>query len=247
MVRDTRRLGTDDWASRLQKVTDGKNRNPIEDYLKGQAPADVKENEDLIFSLKKKNAQYAGFNQARIKKRAKALEEAGQFRPEEPNKQGIRARRGFKPTFGNVKNVKEVISAEVVDDTGKNYLTKLVKPIAESTNDTGPVRIEQQGSTLIDNTRRERLQSFADKLVRFLRTKNGEVTSATASKYLRQDPAFAAAMRNVPSFGAFIKLFDSLELVTSDASGGSSKVRLTEEAPPRRRRRARTKRPDPNI
>ena len=110
----------------------------------------------------------------------------------------------------------------------------------------GPVRIEQQGSTLIDNTRRERLQSFADKLVRFLRTKNGEVTSATASKYLRQDPAFAAAMRNVPSFGAFIKLFDSLELVTSDASGGSSKVRLTEEAPPRRRR-ARTKRPDPNI
>ena len=80
----------------------------------------------------------------------------------------------------------------------------------------------------------------------FYGPRNGEVTSATASKYLRQDPAFAAAMRNVPSFGAFIKLFDSLELVTSDASGGSSKVRLTEEAPPRRRR-ARTKRPDPNI
>ena len=75
---------------------------------------------------------------------------------------------------------------------------------------------------------------------------NGEVISAAASKYLRQDPTFAAAMRNVPSFGAFIKLFDSLELVTSDASGGASKVRLTEEAPPRRRR-ARTKRPDPNI
>ena len=82
------------------------------------------------------------------------------------------------------------------------------------------MRIEQQGSRLIDDTRKERLQVFADKLVRFLRTKNGEVTSSTASKYLRQDPAFAAAMRNVPSFGAFIKLFDALELVTSDASGG---------------------------
>ena len=57
----------------------------------------------MIFSLKKKNAQYAGFNQARIKKRAKALEEAGQFRPEETDKQGVRARRGFEPTFGNVK------------------------------------------------------------------------------------------------------------------------------------------------
>ena len=49
LARDTRRLGTDDWSSRLQKVTNGKNQNPIEDYLEGQAPADVKENEDLIF------------------------------------------------------------------------------------------------------------------------------------------------------------------------------------------------------
>ena len=58
--------------------------------------------------MKKKNAQYADFNQARIKKRARALETAGQFRPEEPNKQGIRARRGFKPTYGDLKNVKQV-------------------------------------------------------------------------------------------------------------------------------------------
>ena len=119
LVRDTRRLGTNDWASRLQKVTDGKNQNPIEDYLEGQAPAGVKENKDLIFSLKKKNALYADFNQARIKKRAKALEEAGQFRPEETNKQGIRARRGFKPTYGDLKNVKEVQNAEVIDQAGK--------------------------------------------------------------------------------------------------------------------------------
>ena len=107
------------------------------------------------------------------------------------------------------------------------------------------MRIEQQGSTLIDNTRRERLQSFADKLVRFLRTKNGEVTSATASKYLRQDPAFAAAMRNTPSFGAFVKLFDAFEMVTSAASGGVSTVQLTGTAP--RRLRMKTKRPDPNV
>ena len=108
------------------------------------------------------------------------------------------------------------------------------------------MRIEQQGSKLIDDTRRERLQQFADDLVRFLRTKNGEVTAATASKHLRQDPAFATAMRNIPSFGAFIKLFDTFELITSNTSGGTSKVRLTDNAPPRRRR-ARTKRPDPNI
>ena len=71
-------------------------------------------------------------------------------------------------------------------------------------------------------------------------------TSATASNHLRQDPAFATAMRNIPSFGAFIKLFDTFELITSNTSGGTSKVRLTDNAPPRCRR-ARTKRPDPKI
>ena len=108
MVRDTRRLGTNDWASRLQKVTDGKNQNPIEDYLEGQAPADVEEHKDLIFLIEEKCAHYAGSNQARIKKRAKALENAGQLRPEETNKQGVRARRGFKPTFGDLKEAKQV-------------------------------------------------------------------------------------------------------------------------------------------
>ena len=53
LVRDTRRLGTNDGASRLQKVTDGKNQNPIEDYLEGQAPADVKQNKNLIFFTEK--------------------------------------------------------------------------------------------------------------------------------------------------------------------------------------------------
>ena len=60
------------------------------------------------------------------------------------------------------------------------------------------MRVEQQGSRLIDDTRRERLQPFADELVRFLRTKNGQVTSATTSTHLRQYPAFATAMRNIP-------------------------------------------------
>ena len=108
------------------------------------------------------------------------------------------------------------------------------------------MRIEQPGSELVDATRRQRLEPFAQELVRFLQSKGGEVTTATASKHLRQNPAFQIAMRNVPTFGAFIKLFNSFELITSNTSGGTSKVRLTDNAPPRRRR-ARTKRPDPNI
>ena len=245
LVRDTRKLGTNDWASRLEKVTAGENNNPIDEYLEGQAPADVKQNKDLNFTLKKKNAEYASLNQERIKKRALALEEAKQFRPEQDRGEKFH-RRGFKPTFGQMKQVKEVRGANVVDEEGKDYLTKLVKPVAESTEDAGPVRIEMRGSQLIDRTRRERLQVFADELVRFLRGKDGGVTTAAASKHLRQNPDFQIAMRNLPSFGAFVRLFDEFELVTSETSGGTSKVQLTERAPPRRRR-LRTKRPDPNI
>jgi hypothetical protein len=50
-------------------------------------------------------------------------------------------------------------------------------------------------------------------------------------------------MGNVPSFGAFIRLFTSLKLVNASATGGTSKVRLANEAP---RRRIRGKQPDPD-
>ena len=168
-MRDTRKVGTNDWASRLQKVTRGQNNSPMEDYLEGQPPADVSTNEELIETLKEKHAKYAAFNRKRVDQRARALEEAGNFRAMEDR--GGKFTRGFKPRFGEVKQVKELQDAEVVDLAGKDYLTKFVQPIAESTEDAGPVRIEQRGSELIDSTRRSCLQSFADELIRFVRTK----------------------------------------------------------------------------
>ena len=122
-------------------------------------------------------------------------------------------------------------------------MTKLVKPVAETTADAGPVRIEMRGSELADRTRRERLQPLADEPASFLQSKGGEVTSANASKHLRQNPAFQVAMRNLPTFGTFIRLFDEFELVTSDTSGGVSTVCLKEAVC--RRRRLRNKQPDP--
>ena len=243
LVRVTRKAATNDWASKLQQVTRGQNNSPMEDYLEGQAPASVSTNEDLINLLEEKNAKYAKFNRQRAEKRAKVLEETGQFRPM-VGTTGVKT-RGFKPRFGEVKQVKAVDGAEVLDSADKDYLTKFVQPVSETTNDAGPVRIEQGGSELIDATRRQRLEPFAQELVRFLQSKGGEVTTATASKHLRQNPAFQIAMRNVPTFGAFIKLFNSFELIASNTSGGSSKVRLTDNAP--RRRRLRSKQPQQNM
>ena len=75
--------------------------------------------------------------------------------------------RGFKPRFGEVKQVKAVDGAEVLDSADKDYLTIFAQPVSETTNDAGPVRIEQGGSELIDATRRQRLEPFAQELVRF--------------------------------------------------------------------------------
>ena len=139
--------------------------------------------------------------------------------------------------------MKEIDGAVVVDAKGKDHLTKFVLPVSDTTNDAGPRRLEQRGSHLTDATRRERLQPYANELISFLRRKGAAVTAATASKHLREQPGFTAAMGNVPSFGAFIRLFDSLKLVTGSGTGGASKVRLTDEAP---RRRLRGKQPDPD-
>jgi hypothetical protein len=117
LVRDTRKVGTDDWASRLEKVTHGQNNNPIDEYLEGFPPAKVATSPDLIRRLKEKNAMYADYNHQRIEKRGQKLEETGQFRGMEA--MGGKLTRGFKPRFGQVRHVREVEGATVVDDKGK--------------------------------------------------------------------------------------------------------------------------------
>ena len=232
LVRDTRKVGTDDWASRLDKVTKGHNNTPNEAYLEGNTPAQVSSNPNLVKRLKEKNAQYSDYNHQRAEKRANKIEEKGQFRIMAST--GGKFTRGFKPKYGEVRQVEEIVPGArntVLDTQGVEHLTKFVLPISETTNDTGPRRIEQRGSVLMDDTRRARLQPYANELINFLRRQGKAVTTATASKHLREQPGFTTAMRNISSFGAFIRLFDSLTLVTSSTSGGTSKVRLTNDTP----------------
>ena len=110
----------------------------------------------MIELLKDKNARYSEHNQKRLEKRASKLEETGQFRGMED--MGGKFTRGFKPRFGEVRQVKEIDGAVVVDDEGKDHLTKFVLPVSDTTNDAGPRRIEQRGSQLTDATRKQRRQ-----------------------------------------------------------------------------------------
>ena len=108
------------------------------------------------------------------------MESAGQFRPIIIDKGGPTT-RGAKPRYGEIKQVQKVQGSDVIDKDNKVYSTKFTLPVAETTEDAGPVRIEQAGSELVDKTRRERLQQYANELVRFLRSKGGSATTAVAS------------------------------------------------------------------
>ena len=153
------------------------------------------------------------------------LERAGKFRPIVIDKGGPTS-RGVKPRYGEIKTVKEIQGADVIDQNNKVYSTKFVLPVSETTEDAGPTRIERGGSELVDRTRRERLRPYADELIRFLRRRGGSVTAAVAAKHLRQNPLFQVAMRSLPNFGTCIRLFDEFELVTASDHGGASVVRL---------------------
>ena len=70
---------------------------------------------------------------------SRVLEETGQFRPEQDR---CGTYLSFKPTFGELKQVKQVQGAEVVDEKGRTQLTQLVKPVVEATEDADPVLVE---------------------------------------------------------------------------------------------------------
>ena len=58
LARDCRANHTANWQGRLQKVIDGQNIIPSEEYLDGVAPAKVASSPDLIAYLKQKNAGF---------------------------------------------------------------------------------------------------------------------------------------------------------------------------------------------
>ena len=80
LARDTRKQGTNDWASRLEKVTRGQNNLPNEEYLEGIAPSKVKDSEDLMDHLRSKYPAFAEHNLKKADNRAIKLEEVGGFR-----------------------------------------------------------------------------------------------------------------------------------------------------------------------
>ena len=166
LVRDTRKVGTNNWASRLEKVTRGQNNLPNEEYLEGIEPSKVKDSEDLMSHLRTTNQKFSEHNRKMSERRAAKLEEAGGFRAMETT--GGKFTRGFKPRFeATVRQVGTVDGNEVTDESGNQFLTRFVQPVKGATADTGPVRIEQKGSAQTRARQTRILQPFAEGLKRY--------------------------------------------------------------------------------
>ena len=183
LVRFLRKINSNDWAAHLSKVTDGQNKIPNDSYLDGTAPADVGKDKELMDELEAKNAQFDAYNRERFEKRGRALEKAGQFRAAISD-----GNRGFRPRFGQLRQVADVRRTEVVDQDGRCFSSKFALPVESATEDAGPIRTEQGGSEIVDRTRRERLSPFAEKLARCLQGKGGKNNNCSCFQTLAPRP-----------------------------------------------------------
>ena len=216
LARDTRKQQTNNWASRLQKVTLGQNNLPNEEYLEGAAPINVSKSKDLIDYLQTKNQSFTEHNRKLSERRAEKIEEAGGFRAMEST--GGKFTRGFKPRFEtNVRQVDTINGNEVTDTSGNQFLTRFVQPVGTATADAGPVRMEQKGSIQTHNKQIRILQPFADGLKRYLDIM-GKVTAPRVLKLLREIQGQAALktavaearLNKISLLQNFVSLFPSM-------------------------------------
>ena len=103
----------------LAKGHQRSNNLPNEEYLEGVAPTDVKDNDELMFSLLKKNARYLALNQRNMMQRATKPKEAGAFRATIATS---KFQRGHRPRFETTtREVNDIQGARVVDTDGNRF------------------------------------------------------------------------------------------------------------------------------
>jgi len=233
MARDARKNRTNDWADRLQKVTNGQNALPNDEYLEGSAPNVVADNTDLRQLLREKNAEFSEHNRVRAEKREKALTDKGHFRVAEATGAFTRS---FKPKWSSeVHDVQSVDHAKVTDTAGNEFLTKFTQPIsgADDMNEPlEPVNIERGGSKQTENKKRKHLQPWAETAVKYIDgTDTKTLTLQRLGKMLKDQPDFSLAclesgISMQTPLATFLRVFPELFIV----EGANGLVRLQPSA-----------------
>ena len=212
LVRVARKQRTDDWASILAKVVQGQNRLPNDSYLEGKTPASVANDAEQIAHLKEKNIGFIKQNEELRQIRQEKLDDAGSFRVVVPKT--MHFSRGFKPRWSEeVHRVADVSGHVVTDDRGHTYKTKFVQPVADSTDDAGPVRMEMRGSVQTTQKQHRLLNDLSEQVVTRL-GKGNVVTLARVGIFLKstlrggfRNLALEARLNMKAPVANFLKLF----------------------------------------
>ena len=166
--------------------------------------------------------EFMEINREAAKKRADALEAAGQFRI--MLDAGGRFRRGFKPKWSErLYKVSKVDGAFVYDTEGNEYLTKFTQPQTSSAEELPARRIEQGGSAQADERRERVLSDLAMQVRKFVGDKT--VTLATVGKFLTtrdfRKLALEARLNMKAPVANFLRAFPDIFAVITDKEGRS--------------------------
>ena len=167
LVRDLRKAQTDDWVSRLDKVTKGQNKIPNKEYLDNNAPESVEGDQALQKELEDKNREFNQINRKRIEEREAQLYSAGYFRV--MLNRPMSFARGFKPNWSDkVHKVTNIYWDEVTDSEGNKFKTKFVLPVSGPGQDLPPSRIEAARPAQVEDRKQRVLNELSVEVRRWL-------------------------------------------------------------------------------
>jgi hypothetical protein len=188
------------WLDQLDKAVEGYNNTPNE-AVSGAPPAHL--TDDIIFSEMKEAAEQEFDNQRQIMARQARLEKDGAFRTFLGKRGGLR-RRADEPTWSKeIHKVAEFpVPGKVTDEKGKEFLTKLVKPVPL---DSSAQAEESPARAPILDTLRPYALALRDLLGK------GMTPGVAVRELKARKPNFSSALSAVNlSFSAFVDKFPDL-------------------------------------
>ena len=221
LVKDMAEDGSQNWAQFLPKAVKAHNTNSHE-HLMGAAPADVKGNLVLQYSLEKYAGVDAAKNVERHMARTEELRKNGAFRVLLPGK--MFSRTTTAKWSNEVHKVKQIIGTEVEDEKGQRFLVRHVLPVPANSKDAKAAA--DAGTEAKRWEARDQLTLFAQALIGMLGSEGLSLQGAGLK--LRQVPGFSEAMveARLPGVGAlerFVRLFPDVFAV--EGEGQKKRVR----------------------
>jgi hypothetical protein len=156
------------WSEELQAAVSSMN-NTDHKSLYEREPGEVKEDKDLRFNLRYKNAEMASENAELAHKRGEALEEKGAFRTLLKPLTGFKRRAGQQNWSEEMHNVQEVKNARVTDTEGNSFPMSLVKAVPAASTQVAAPSLAKGGSVKTDEKRRGMLRGYLPQLLAFVR------------------------------------------------------------------------------